>query len=77
MFLETPQGDESYWLDEFCSIFVVPEAAFQREDIGWGRNKAYFIKNFRVEFSVCGFSKAPSLLAGLLLCVICAAVFLF
>jgi len=27
-----------------------------KEKIGWGRNKAYFVKNFRVELSVCGFS---------------------
>lgn len=46
------------------------------EKIDWGGNKTYFIKNLRGELSVCGFSKALSLLARLLLCVICAAVFL-
>lgn len=62
------------WINSAAYLLYV-KPHFQ-EKIDWGRNKAYFIKNFRGELSGCGFSKAPSLLARLLPCVICAAVFL-
>lgn len=42
-----------------------------QEKIGWGGNRAYFIKGFRVELSVCGFSKAPSLGRAAALCNLC------